>query len=80
MATRRSLARLRSSGPAIGELFKIVRELSFDELREEAQLPPRLLLVGANHDRLPEHIGRYMFPTHPHSPRRPCSDRSPRSR
>jgi uncharacterized protein (DUF697 family) len=52
MATRRSLARLRSSGPAIGELFKIVRELSFDELREEAQLPPRLLLVGANHDQL----------------------------
>lgn len=49
MATRRerSLARLRSSGPAIGELFTIVRELSFDELREEAQLPPRLLLVGA---------------------------------
>ncbi|MFN8540379.1 MAG: hypothetical protein U0232_23240 [Thermomicrobiales bacterium] len=35
MATKRSLARLRSSGPAIGELFKIVRELSFDELREE---------------------------------------------
>jgi uncharacterized protein (DUF697 family) len=29
-----------------------VRELSFDELREEAQLPPRLLLVGANHDQL----------------------------
>jgi uncharacterized protein (DUF697 family) len=52
MATRRSLARLRSSGPAIGELFKIVRELSFDELREEAELPPRLLLVGANHDQL----------------------------
>ncbi len=49
MVTRRerSLARLRSNGPAIGELFKIVRELSFDELREEAQLPPRLLLVGA---------------------------------
>jgi uncharacterized protein (DUF697 family) len=52
MATRRSLARLRSNGPAIGELFKIVRELSFDELREEAQLPPRLLLVGANSEQL----------------------------
>jgi uncharacterized protein (DUF697 family) len=52
MATRRGLARLRSSGPAVGELFKIVRELSFDELRDEAQLPPRLLLVGANHDQL----------------------------
>jgi uncharacterized protein (DUF697 family) len=52
MATRRGLARLRSSGPAVGELFRIVRELSFDELREEAQLPPRLLLVGVNRDLL----------------------------
>lgn len=52
MATKLSLARLRSNGPAIGDLFKIVRELSFDELREEAQLPPRLLLVGANRDQL----------------------------
>lgn len=50
MATRRErgLARLRSNGPAVGELFTIVRELSFDDLRQEAQLPPRLLLVGAN--------------------------------
>jgi uncharacterized protein (DUF697 family) len=52
MATRRGLARLWSSGLAIGELFTIMRELSFDELREEAQLPPRLLLAGENHDQL----------------------------
>lgn len=48
----RSLARIGSGGFAIGELFSIVRELSFDELRQEAELPPRLLLVGASHDLL----------------------------
>ena len=48
----RSLARVGSGGLAVGELFKIVRELSFDDLRDEAQLPPRLLLVGANNDLL----------------------------
>ncbi len=44
--TRRGLSRLRTGVPAVGDLFSIVRELSFDSLREEAQLPPSLLLVG----------------------------------
>lgn len=52
MRRARSLARIGGGGLAIGELFKVVREMSFDELREEAQMPPRLLLVGANHDLL----------------------------
>lgn len=45
--SRRGLMRLRSGVPAVGDLFKVVRELSFDTLRDEAQLPPRLLLVGS---------------------------------
>ncbi len=50
MANRRGLirGRLGRGVPGVGELFSIVRELSFDELRDEAQLPPRLLLVGAD--------------------------------
>lgn len=44
--TRRGLSRLRTGVPAVGDLFSVVRELSFDALRDEAQLPPRLLLVG----------------------------------
>ncbi len=50
MARRRRgpLSRLGGGVPAVGELFNIVRELSFDELRDEAQLPPRLLLAGAD--------------------------------
>jgi uncharacterized protein (DUF697 family) len=44
------LARLRSGIPAVGDLFSVVRELSFDSLREEAQLPPRLLLVGTEQE------------------------------
>ncbi len=47
-AKRGTLARLRGGAPGIGQLFSIVRELSFDELRDEAQLPPRLLLLGAD--------------------------------
>jgi uncharacterized protein (DUF697 family) len=46
--TRRGLTRLRSGVPAVGDLFKVVRELSFDALRDEAQLPPRLLLAGSD--------------------------------
>src|SRR4051794_27117808 len=42
------LARLGAGIPAIGDLFGIVRELSFDELRDEAMLPPRLLLIGTD--------------------------------
>lgn len=44
--TRTGLSRLRAGVPAVGDLFSVVRELSFDSLREEAQMPPRLLLVG----------------------------------
>lgn len=50
----RALARVRSGVPNITELFGIVKELSFDELRDEAQLPPRLLLLGADLSRLAE--------------------------
>lgn len=50
--TRRGLARFRTGIPAVGDLFSVVRELSFDTLRDEAQLPPRLLLVGSDHDLL----------------------------
>jgi len=45
---RRGLARLGASALPVGELMSIVRELSFDELRDEAQTPPRLLLIGAD--------------------------------
>ncbi len=48
--TRRGLSRLRAGVPAVGDLFSVVRELSFDALREEAQLPPRLLLVGTEQE------------------------------
>lgn len=44
---RRALTR-RVVPSGVGELFNIVRELSFEELRDEAQLPPRLLLVGSD--------------------------------
>ena len=50
----RALARVRSGVPNVTELFSIVKELSFDELRDEAQLPPRLLLLGADLNRLAE--------------------------
>lgn len=46
--TRMKLSRLRAGVPAVGDLFSVVRELSFDSLREEAVLPPRLLLVGTD--------------------------------
>lgn len=47
MASRRTgLSRLRLGVPAVGDLFSVVRQLSFDELRDEATLPPRLLLLG----------------------------------
>jgi uncharacterized protein (DUF697 family) len=47
MASRRTgLSRLRSGVPVVGDLFSVVRQLSFDELRDEATLPPRLLLIG----------------------------------
>src|SRR4051794_14069330 len=42
------LARLSAGIPAVGDLFNIVRELSFDELRDEALSPPRLLLIGTD--------------------------------
>ncbi len=45
---QRGLARLRAGIPGVSDLFSVVRELSFDALREEAQLPPRLLLVGTD--------------------------------
>jgi len=48
--TRTGLSRLRAGVPAVGDLFSVVRELSFDALREEAQLPPRLLLVGTEQE------------------------------
>ncbi|CAA9580293.1 MAG: hypothetical protein AVDCRST_MAG18-3032 [uncultured Thermomicrobiales bacterium] len=48
--TRRGLSRLRAGVPAVGELFSVVRELSFDALRDEAQSPPQLLLIGAERD------------------------------
>ncbi len=50
VGTRRGLSRLRAGVPAVGDLFSVVRELSFDALREEAQLPPRLLLVGTEQE------------------------------
>jgi uncharacterized protein (DUF697 family) len=40
------LSRLRTGVPVVGNLFSIVRQLSFDELRDEATLPPHLLLIG----------------------------------
>jgi uncharacterized protein (DUF697 family) len=47
MTNRRTgLSRLRVGVPAVGDLFSVVRQLSFDELRDEATLPPRLLLLG----------------------------------
>jgi len=47
MAERRTgLSRLRAGVPGIGDLFSVVRQLSFDELRDEATSPPRLLLIG----------------------------------
>lgn len=47
MTNRRTgLSRLRLGVPAVGDLFSVVRQLSFDELRDEATLPPRLLLLG----------------------------------
>jgi uncharacterized protein (DUF697 family) len=49
-----TLARVRSGVPNITELFSIVKQLSFDELRDEALLPPRLLLLGADLSRLAE--------------------------
>ena len=45
---RRGLARLGAGVLPVSELMSIVRELSFDELRDEAQTPPRLLLIGAD--------------------------------
>lgn len=45
---RGALSLLRGGAPGIGELYSVVRELSFDELRDEAETPPRLLLVGAD--------------------------------
>jgi uncharacterized protein (DUF697 family) len=45
---RGGLMKLRAGVPAIGELFSVVRELSFDELRDEALLPPHLLLIGTD--------------------------------
>ncbi len=44
--SRTGLSRLRPRVPAVGDLFSVVRQLSFDELRDEATLPPRLLLLG----------------------------------
>lgn len=44
--TRTGLSRLRGGVPVVGNLFSVVRQLSFDDLRDEASLPPRLLLVG----------------------------------
>ena len=44
---RTALSRLRLGAPAVGDLFSVVRQLSFDELRDEATLPPRLLLLGS---------------------------------
>ena len=46
---RGALSLLRGGAPGISELYSVVRELSFDELRDEAQTPPRLLLLGADH-------------------------------
>lgn len=43
---RGALARIGSGIPAVGDLISVVRELSFEELREEAMQPPRLLLLG----------------------------------
>lgn len=45
---RGALSRLRGGTSNVGELFSIVRELSFDDLRDEAQTVPRLLLLGAD--------------------------------
>ena len=47
MASRRTgLSRLRLGVPGVGDLFSVIRQLSFEELRDEATLPPRLLLIG----------------------------------
>lgn len=50
MARRRGglLSRVGGGAGGVSQLFNIVRELSFDELRDEAQLPPRLLLLGSD--------------------------------
>ncbi len=49
---RTGLARLRVATPGVSALFSVVRELSFDELRDEAMLPPRLLLIGTDQGQL----------------------------
>ncbi len=43
-----ALRRVAGATSNVAELFNIVREMSFDELREEAQAAPRLLLLGAD--------------------------------
>src|SRR5215210_3452774 len=43
-----ALQRVAGATSNVTELFNIVREMSFDELREEAQAAPRLLLLGAD--------------------------------
>lgn len=42
----KALGRLGAGAFGIGELFGILRQMSFDELREEASVPPRILLLG----------------------------------
>ncbi|HEX5503586.1 MAG TPA: hypothetical protein VFW96_13260 [Thermomicrobiales bacterium] len=49
---RGALARLGSGAATATELVSIVREMSFDDLRDEAQAPPQLLLVGADREAL----------------------------
>lgn len=48
MKRRGALSRMGASAIGFGELISIVRETSFDDLRDEAQIPPRLLLLHAD--------------------------------
>lgn len=45
----RALRQVGASALGVRELFGILKEVSFDHLRDEARLPPRLLLLAANH-------------------------------
>lgn len=44
----KALGRIGAGAFGMGELFGILRQMSFDELRDEARVPPRLLLLGTD--------------------------------
>lgn len=42
----KALRRIGAGAFSVGELFGVLRQMSFDELHDEARVPPRLLLLG----------------------------------